>query len=251
MARRSPAAVRLREALRRPVVAALFLLAAAMVAARGFVTAAGAGTGAPARDYVLEGLAVVAVPGGLVFGVLAAAVAGADFVTATEQLLLSRDPRRLRFVRLHLTVAALLAVLWWACQGGLAVLAGGALEALTAPPPVAAWDAVAQRDWLATAQVAGMALAVTLVYGLLGVAAALASRGSLAGVVALLAYALLGEVVLSPRLDQLQDWTLYRAATLASRPGPLPDRSLYVLGAAGLAAILLSLISYARREVRS
>src|SRR4030095_11356625 len=64
----------------------------------------------------------------------------------------------------------------------------------------AAWDAPAHLAALAAA------LAATLVYGLLGAACALVLRSALAGVVALLAYGLLGELVLAPQWVPASGW---------------------------------------------
>jgi hypothetical protein len=127
---------------------------------------------------------VTAVPGGLVFGVLVAAVVGAEFAWATERALLARDPRRLRFAGYQLAVAAVLALAWWAVQSLLAVTVAALLQAGGGIVAGLAWNAPAHLAALAAA------LAATLVYGLLGAACALVLRGALAGVVALLAYGL-------------------------------------------------------------
>ncbi|HYY78808.1 MAG TPA: hypothetical protein VFD04_06435 [Actinomycetes bacterium] len=238
------AAVRLRarDLARRPVVLAAFavqglaLLVADLVAAatgRGF---AGAG-----RDLVLAGLRAAAVPGGLVFAVLVAAVVGAEFGWATERALLARDPRRLRFAALQLAVAGVLALTWWAGMSLLAVGLGFLLG------PGGADLAGGGRRWAAVVA----ALAATVAYGLLGAAAALLLRGALAAVVALLAWSVLGELVLAPQWGPASGWTLWAAAARLSGQGGMPlwRAGTVAFGEAGL-ALAASLALYAGREVR-
>ena len=106
----------------RPVVLAAFLLQATAVAGAELLTAVTGDELAEAGDdLVLGGLRVTAVPGGLMFGVLVAAVVESEFGWATEQSLLARDPRQLRFAGLQLAVAAVLALTWWAVQSLVAV----------------------------------------------------------------------------------------------------------------------------------
>jgi hypothetical protein len=239
-------ALRARELARRPVVLAAFavqataLVGTELLAAVGGDDLAGAGD-----DLVLGGLRVTAVPGGLVFGVLVAAVVGAEFGWATERALLARDPRRLRFAGYQLAVAAVLAGAWWAVQSLLAVTVAALLQAGGGIDAGAAWDAPAHRAALAAA------LAATLVYGLLGAACALVLRGALAGVVALLAYGLLGELVLAPRWEAASGWTLYTSAARLAGQGttPMPRAALVVAGAF-IVALAGCLGLYARRQVR-
>ena len=185
--------LRARELARRPeVVAAFSLQAMALVAAVVLAAVAAEGLAGAGNDLILGGLRVTAAPGGLLCGVLVAAVVGSEFGWATERALLARDPRRLRFAGYQLAVAAVLALAWWAVQSLLAVTVGALLQAGGGIDAGAAWNDPAHRAALAAA------LAATLVYGLLGAACALVLRGALAGVVALLAYGLLGELVLAP-----------------------------------------------------
>ena len=115
-------ALRARELARRPLVAAAFALQATAVATAELLAAVtGDGLAGAGDDLVLGGLRLIVAPGGLVFGVLVAAVVGAEFGWATERALLARDPRRLRFAGYQLAVAAVLAVAWWAAQSLLAV----------------------------------------------------------------------------------------------------------------------------------
>jgi hypothetical protein len=197
------------------------------------------------RDLVLGGLRVTAVPGGLVFGVLVAAVAGSEFGWATERALLARDPRRLRFAGYQLAVAAVLALAWWAVQSLLAVTVAALLQAGAGIDAGAAWNAPAHQAALAAA------LAAILVYGLLGAACALVLRGALAGVVALLAYGLLGELLLAPQWTPAAGWTLYASAARLAGQGttPVPRAALVVTGALVL-ALAGCLALYARRQVR-
>ena len=62
------------------------------------------------------------------------------------------------------------------------------------------------------------ALAASMLYGLLGAACALVLRGALAGVVALLAYGLLGELVLAPRWAPARALRRTRAQAAPSSP---------------------------------
>jgi hypothetical protein len=238
--------LRARELARRPVVLAAFSLQATAVLGAellGAVTAEGlAGAG---HDLVLGGLRVTAVPGGLVFGVLVAAVVGSEFAWATERALLARDPRRLRFAGYQLAVAAVLALAWWAVQSLLAVTVAALLQAGGGIVAGAAWNAPAHLAALAAA------LAAALVYGLLGAACALVLRGALAGVVALLAYGLLGELVLAPEWAPAAGWTVYASAARLAGQGttPVPRAALVVTLAFGL-ALAGCLALYARRQVR-
>jgi hypothetical protein len=238
--------LRARELTRRPLVLAGFgLQATVLLGAELVASVTGRGLGGAGEDLVLGGLQAVAVPGGLVFGVLVAAVVGAEFGWATERALLARDPRRLRFVGYQLAVAGVLAAAWWAVQSLLAVAVGGLLQAGGGIDGGAAWAAPAHRAALAGA------LAATLVYGLLGAACALVLRGALAGVVALLAYGLLGELVLAPQWTPASGWTVYASAARLAGQGSMPlVRAAAVVAGAGLLALAGSLALYAGREVR-
>ena len=153
-------ALRARELARRPLVAAAFALQATAVATAELLAAVtGDGLAGAGDDLVLGGLRLIVAPGGLVFGVLVAAVVGAEFGWATERALLARDPRRLRFAGYQLAVAAVLAVAWWAAQSLLAVAAAALLQAGGGIVAGAAWSAPAHRAAL------GAALVVTLVTG--------------------------------------------------------------------------------------
>jgi hypothetical protein len=248
--RRSPFAgvvgLRVRELARRPVVVAAFSLQAmALVAAVVLAAVAAEGLAGAGDDLILGGLRVTAVPGGLVLGVLAAAVVGAEFGWATERALLARDPRRLRFAGYQLAVAAVLALSWWAVQSLLAVTVGALLQAGAGIAAGLAWNHPAHLAALAGA------LAATLVYGLLGAACALVLRGALAGVVALLAYGLLGELVLAPRWAPAGGWTLYAsAARLAGQGTTSVGRAALVVALAFVVALAGCLALYARRQVR-
>ncbi|HEU4896647.1 MAG TPA: hypothetical protein VFX88_03620 [Actinomycetota bacterium] len=238
--------LRARELARRPVVLAAFLLQATAVAGAELLAAVtGDGLAEAGDDLVLGGLRVTAVPGGLMFGVLVAAVVGSEFGWATERALLARDPRRLRFAGLQLAVAAVLALTWWAVQSLVAVTVAALLQAGGGIDAGAAWIASAHRAALVAA------LAATLVYGLLGAACALVLRGALAGVVALLAYGLLGELVLAPQWPTVAGWTLYASAARLAGQGttPVPRAALVVIGAFTL-AMAGCLALYARRQVR-
>jgi hypothetical protein len=238
--------LRARELARRPAVVAAFSLQATAVAGSELLAAlGGGGLGGAGDDLVLGGLRVTAVPGGLVFGVLVAAVVGAEFGWATERALLARDPRRLRFAGYQLAVAAVLAGAWWAVQSLLAVTVAALLQAGGGIDAGAGWDAPAHRAALAAA------LAAALLYGLLGAACALVLRGALAGVVALLAYGLLGELLLAPQWAPASGWTLYAATARLAGQGTIPmARAALVVGVAFAAALGGCLATYARRQVR-
>jgi hypothetical protein len=239
-------ALRARELARRPVVVAAFAVQGAAVALAELaaaLTADGlAGTG---DDLVLGGLRLVGVPGGLVLGVLVAAVVGAEFGWATERALLARDPRRLRFAGYQLAVAGVLAGAWWALQSLLALVGAALLQAAGGIVSGAAWHAPAHLAALAAT------LAATLIYGLLGAACALVLRGALAGVVGLLAWGLLAELVLAPRWAPASGWTVWTSAARLAGQGttPLPRAVLVVVLAFGL-TIGGCLALYARRQVR-
>jgi hypothetical protein len=238
--------LRARELARRPMVLAAFSLQAmALVGAELLGAVTGDGLAGAGDDLVLGGLRVTAVPGGLVFGVLVAAVVGSEFGWATERVLLARDPRRLRFAGYQLAVAAVLALAWWTVQSLLAVTVAALLQAGGGIVAGAAWNAPAHQAALAAA------LAATLLYGLLGAACALVLRGALAGVVALLAYGLLGELVLAPQWAPAAGWTVYASAARLAGQGttPMPRAALVVILAFVL-ALAGCLALYARRQVR-
>jgi hypothetical protein len=241
-------AVRLRagELARRPVVAAAFSLQATAVLGAELLGVVGAeGLAGAGDDLVLGGLRVTAVPGGLVFGVLVAAVVGAEFGWATERALLARDPRRLRFAGYQLAVAAVLALAWWAVQSLLAVTVAALLQAGGGIVAGMAWNAPVHQAALAAA------LAATLVYGLLGAACALVLRDALAGVVALLAYGLLGELVLAPQWAPATGWTVSTsAARLAGQGTTSVARAALVVTLTFVLALAGCLTLYARRQVR-
>jgi hypothetical protein len=238
--------LRARELARRPVVVAAFALqATALVLAELVAAVTAEGLAGAGDDLILGGLRVTAVPGGLVFGVLVAAVVGAEFGWATERALLARDPRRLRFAGYQLTVAAVLAVAWWAVQSLLAVTAAALLQAGGGIVAGVAWSDPAHRAALAAA------LAATLVYGLLGAACALVLRGALAGVVALLAYGLFGELVLAPQWGPASGWTVYASAARLAGQGTTPmARAALVVALAFVLVLAGCLALYARRQVR-
>jgi hypothetical protein len=238
--------LRARELARRPVVVAAFSLQAmAVIAAELLAAVTAEGLAGAGDDLVLGGLRVTAAPGGLVFGVLVAAVVGAEFGWATERALLARDPRRLRFAGYQLAVAAVLAVAWWAVQSLLAVTVAALLQAGGGIVAGVAWNAPAHRAALAAA------LAATLVYGLLGAACALVLRGALAGVVALLTYGLFGELVLAPQWAPAAGWTLYTSAARLAGQGTTPmPRAALVVVLAFVVALSGCLALYSRRQVR-
>jgi hypothetical protein len=239
-------ALRVRELARRPVVVAAFSLQAmTLVGAQVLAAVTGEGLAGAGDDLILGGLRVTAVPGGLVFGVLVAAVVGAEFGWATERALLARDPRRLRFAGYQLAVAAVLSVAWWAVQSLLTVTVAALLQAGGGIVAGAAWNDPAHRAALAAA------LAATLVYGLLGAACALVLRGALAGVVALLAYGLFGELVLAPRWAPASGWTVYASTARLAGQGTTPMvRAALVVVFAFVVALAGCLALYARRQVR-
>jgi hypothetical protein len=238
--------LRARELARRPVVLAAFSLQATAVAGAELLAAVtGDGLAGAGNDLVLGGLRVTAVPGGLVFGVLVAAVVGSEFGWATERALLARDPRRLRFAGYQLAVAAVLALAWWTVQSLLAVTVAALLQAGGGIVAGAAWNAPAHQAALAAA------LAATLLYGLLGAACALVLRGALAGVVAVGAYGLLVELVLAPQWAPASGWTLRSAATRLAGQGDLPlGRAVLVIIVAAGVILAGCLALYARRQVR-
>jgi len=239
-------ALRARALARRPVVVAAVALQGTAVAGAELAAAlSGDGLAGAGDDLVLGGLRLVAVPGGLVFGVLVAAVVGAEFGWATERALLARDPRRLRLAGYQLAVAAVLALAWWAIQGLVAVTVAALLQAGGGIVAGVAWNAPAHLAALAAT------LAVTLCYGLLGAACALVLRGALAGVVALLAYGLLGELVLAPQWAPAAGWTVYSSAARLAGQGTTPmPRAVLVVGGAFVAVLAGCLALYARRQVR-
>jgi hypothetical protein len=238
--------LRARELARRPVVVAAFALQGTAVAGAELAAAlTGDGLADAGDDLVLGGLRLVAVPGGLVAGVLVAAVVGAEFGWATERALLARDPRRLRFAGYQLAVAAVRAAAWGAVQSLLAVVVAALLQAAGGIVSGAAWNAPAH--WAAL----GAALAATALYGLLGAACALVLRGALAGVVALLAWGLLAELVLAPRWAPAGGWTIWTSAARLAGQGTTPlSRAVLVLLLAAGFALGGCLALYARREVR-
>jgi hypothetical protein len=239
-------ALRARELARRPVVVAAFAVQGAAVALAELAAALTAdGLAGAGDDLVLGGLRLVGVPGGLVLGVLVAAVVGAEFGWATERALLARDPRRLRFAGYQLAVAGVLAGAWWALQSLLALVGAALLQAAGGIVSGAAWHAPAHRAALAAT------LAATLIYGLLGAACALVLRGALAGVVGLLAWGLLVELVLAPRWAPASGWTVWTSAARLAGQGttPLPRAVLVVVLAFGL-TLGGCLALYARRQVR-
>jgi hypothetical protein len=239
--------IRARELVRRPSVVALFLLQATVTAVLDGMLFVEVSGGADDASFVLRGLQAGVVPGGLLFGVLAAAVVGAEFNWATERALLARDPRRQRFVALQLTVVAALMVAWVLVQALFAGALGLGLRALLGPLET-------ELDVLAAAGLPLGALAgATVFYGLLGTACALGFRGGLAGVVGVLAYGLLGELVLGPLWRPAADLTVYRAATsLAGQAAEaVPARqAAAVLAASAVAALVAAFAVYSGREVR-
>ena len=238
--------LRVRELSRRPVVLAGFSLQAmALVGAELLAAVNADGLAGSGDDLILGGLRATAVPGGLVFGVLVAAVVGSEFGWATERALLARDPRRLRFAGYQLAVAAVLAVAWWAVQSLLAFTVAALLQAGGGIATGVAWNDPAHRAAVAAA------LAATLLYGLLGAACALVLRGALAGVVALLAYGLFGELVLAPQWAPASGWTVYASAARLSGQGTTPmARAALVVALAFVVALAGCLTLYARRQVR-
>jgi hypothetical protein len=236
-----------RELMRRPVVATAVLIQIGVLITLELIEVLQhLDSGAVTRDLVQLGLRATAAPGGLIFGVLAAAVVGSEFTWATERALLSRDPRRLRFVALQLCLVTVLAVTWAAVQSLFAAGLGLLLQAQTNPGAGAAWTSARGGALLAV-------LAVTEVYGLLGAACALACRGALAGVVAMLAYGLLGELGLAPLWEPADGWTLYAsAAELVDRAGGVAlIRPMLVVTGVGVIALAAGFTLYANREITS
>jgi ABC-type transport system involved in multi-copper enzyme maturation permease subunit len=238
--------IRARELVRRPAVLGLFMLQATVVAVLdGMLFVDVTAGAAETESFVLRGLRAGVVPGGLLFGVLAAAVVGAEFNWATERALLSRDPRRKRFVAMQLTIVSALMAGWIVVQSVFAIGVGLGLRMFVGPLSTEVADPRAL--WLAAA---GLASA-TIFYGLLGSACALGFRGALAGVVGVLTYGLLGELVLGPLWRPAGEWTVYSAATSLAGQGDLPlAESLAVLGGSALVVLVASFVVYSGREVR-
>jgi hypothetical protein len=238
--------LRARELMRRPVVAAAVLVQIGVLITVELVEVLQhPGPDTVTRDLVELGLRAAAAPGGLVFGVLAAAVVGSEFTWATERALLARDPRRLRFVALQLSLVGAMALAWAAVQSLFAVGLGALLQAQAGPGSATTWTPLRLAgDLLAV-------LAVTEVYGLLGAACALTCRGALAGVVAILAYGLLVELGLAPLWRPAGGWTLYDSSgELVARAGGVPvARPLLVVTGVGVIALAAALTLYANREV--
>jgi hypothetical protein len=235
-----------RELMRRPVVAAAVLIQIGVLITVELIEVLDASeSGGAVQDLVMLGLRTTAAPGGLIFGVLAAAVVGSEFTWATERALLSRDPRRLRFVALQLALVTSLAVAWAAVQSAFAAGLGVLLQAQAGPAQAEPWTATRAAGALLAV------LAVTEVYGLLGAACALACRGSLAGVVAILAYGLLGELGLAPLWEPTDGLTLYASAAdlFQQQAGASTVRPLLVVAGAGVIALAASLTLYANREI--
>jgi hypothetical protein len=206
----------------------------ALVAAVVLAAVAAEGLAGAGNDLILGGLRVTAAPGGLLCGVLVAAVVGSEFGWATERALLARDPRRLRFAGYQLAVAAVLALAWWAVQSLLAVTVAALLQA--------GGGIAAGRAWHHPAHAAALAAAL---------ACALVLRSALAGVVALLAYGLLGELVLASRWAPASGWTVYAsAARLAGQGTTSVGRAVLVVALAFAVALAGCLALYARRQVR-
>jgi hypothetical protein len=234
-----------RELMRRPVVAtAVLIQIGVLIVVELIEVLQHPAPEVVTRDLAQLGLRTAAAPGGLVFGVLAAAVVGSEFTWATERALLSRDPRRLRFVALQLCLVTVMALAWAAVQSLFAAGLGVLLQAQTGPGAADIWTPAHGGALLAV-------LAVTEVYGLLGAACALACRGALAGVVAMLAYGLLGELGLAPLWEPADGWTLYAsAAELVERQGGASViRPMLVVVGVGVIALAAGLTLYANREV--
>lgn len=240
--------IRARELARRPTVLLLFIVQAGVVLVLDVNTyLEAAGTGRVGENLVMRGLRAGAVPGGLLFGVLAASVVGAEFSWSTERALLARDPRRSRFVALQLSIVLALAAVWILLQAVFAAGAGLLLRQITGPAtaPLPLEDLT--PVWWAAAALAS----ATVIYALLGTACALGFRGGLPGAVAVLAYGLLGELVLAPLWGPASDWTVYAATSSLAGDGDLPlERCLTVLGAAALLALAAAFAAYHNREVR-
>jgi hypothetical protein len=235
-----------RELMRRPVVAAAVLIQiGVLITVELIEVLQHPGPDTVTRDLVELGLRAAAAPGGLIFGVLAAAVVGSEFTWATERALLSRDPRRLRFVALQLALVTAMALAWVAVQSLFAAGLGGLLQAQAGPGSAATWTPSRSAGALLAV------FAVTEVYGLLGAACALACRGALAGVVAVLAYGLLGELGLAPLWQPADGWTLYASAAelVARQDGVSVARPLLVVAGVGVIALAAGLTLYANREI--
>jgi hypothetical protein len=238
--------LRARELMRRPVVAAAVLIQIGVLITVELVEVLRhPGPDTVTRDLVELGLRAAAAPGGLVFGVLAAAVVGSEFAWATERALLARDPRRLRFAALQLSLVSAMALAWAAVQSLFAVGLGVLLQAQAGPGAAGAWTPL----WLAGDLLA--VLTVTEVYGLLGAACALTCRGALAGVVGMLAYGLLVELGLAPLWQPADGWTLYASSAelVAPADGVPVARPLLVVTGVGVIALAAALTLYANREV--
>jgi hypothetical protein len=237
--------IRARELLRRPLVVALFLLQAAAVAVLEGMRFVDVYAGATEDSLVLDSLRLVVAPGGLLFGVLAATVVGAEFNWATERALLARDPRRPRFVAMQLAIVTALMVAWIVAQVAFAVGAGTVLRLLIEPPAVEFQD----PDALVLAVAA--AVAATVFYGLFGAACALAFRGGLAGVFGVLSYGLLVELLLGSRWRAAAQFTVRSAATSLAGQGGLPVlQAVAVLAVSALVALVGAFLVYSGREVR-
>jgi len=237
--------IRARELLRRPLVVTLFLaqaVAVAVISGLRFVDVYASDTDA---SLVLDCLRLVVAPGGLLFGVLAATVVGAEFNWATERALLARDPRRPRFVAMQLAIVTALMVVWTLVQCAFAVGAGTVLRLLIEPP------GVEFQDPGALALAVAAAAAATAFYGLFGAACALGFRGGLAGVFGVLSYGLLVELLLGSRWRSVAQWSVRSAATSLTGQGGLPTaEAVAVLGGSALVALVAAFVVYSGREVR-
>jgi hypothetical protein len=240
--------IRARELIRRPGVVSLFLLQATVIAVLDAMLFVEVSSGAGAdQGFVLRGLQAGVVPGGLLFGVLAASVVGAEFGWQTERALLARDPRRPRFVAMQLAIVAALFAGWVLVQLAVSALLGTGLRLLFG-------SLGPELDLLAACgRALGAVGLATLFYGLLGTTFALGFRGGLAGVVGVLTYGLLGELVLGPLWRPAAGWTVYTAATSlagqAVRAVPV-EQALVVLVASAILALLAAFAVYSGREVR-
>ena len=210
-----------RELMRRPVVAtAVLIQIGVLIAVELIEVLQHPAPEVVTRDLVQLGLRTAAAPGGLIFGVLAAAVVGSEFTWATERALLSRDPRRLRFVALQLCLVTVMALAWAAVQSLFAAGLGLLLQAQTGPGAAGFWTPAHGGALLAV-------LAVTEVYGLLG------------------------ELGLAPLWEPADGWTLYAsAAELVERQGGASViRPMLVVVGVGVIALAAGLTLYANREV--
>ena len=102
------------------MVGAFSLQAMALVGAELLAAVSAEGLGGAGDDLILGGLRAIAVPGGLVFGVLVAAVVGSKFAYRTFERRCWPATRSLRFAGYQLAVAGVLAV-----AGGGAEAASG------------------------------------------------------------------------------------------------------------------------------